>query len=237
MTRFKVAIALACLGGALAGCASKGEPEAAATTEAPAAVPVSIPMVEVNADSLNVRATPDAKGAVVASLKRGERANAPQPAAGGWMYVETAAGAKGYVAAQYVKPVAAGATSAPAPAPAAAAAPTTPAPATTPAAAPPAEGAATAMEESTKKPAPGTKLARVTAGMSEAQVVEILGAPTTQQNYVTGKAWMPFYYGPDTSRLDYRYKGVGIVVFTRNRYSGTTEVIRVDSDPSEDGVP
>ena len=73
--------------------------------------------------------------------------------------------------------------------------------------------------------------------MTEPQVVEIMGAPTTQQNYVTGKAFIPFYYGPDTSRLDYRYKGVGLIVFTRNRYSNQTEVIRTDYDPTEDGVP
>jgi hypothetical protein len=54
---------------------------------------------------------------------------------------------------------------------------------------------------------------------------------------VTGKAWIPFYYGPDTGRLDYRYKGVGIVVFSRSRYSSATKVVRVDSDPSEDGLP
>lgn len=233
MTRFKVAIALACFAGALAGCASKGEPEPAAEAVAPAAAPVSVPMIEVNANSLNVRATPDAKGAVVGSLKRGQRAKAPQPAAGGWIYVETDAGAKGYVAAQYVTPVAETATAAPA----AAAAPSSTAPAAKPAETAPAEGAPTALEETAKKPIPGTKLATITAGMSEAQVIAILGAPTSQQNYVTGKAFIPMYYGPDTSRLDYRYKGVGIVVFTRNRYSGGTEVIRVDHDPSEDGLP
>jgi hypothetical protein len=54
---------------------------------------------------------------------------------------------------------------------------------------------------------------------------------------MTGKAWIPFYYGPDVGRLDYRYKGVGIVVFSRSRYSGGTKVIRVDYDPSEDGNP
>ena len=73
--------------------------------------------------------------------------------------------------------------------------------------------------------------------MTEAQVIEILGAPTSQQNYVTGKAFIPMYYGTDTSRLDYRYKGVGLVVFSRNQYSGGTKVIRVDADPNEDGFP
>ena len=47
--------------------------------------------------------------------------------------------------------------------------------------------------------------------------------------------WIPYYYGPDTRRVDYKYKGVGRVVFGRNRYSGATKVIRVDADSTEDG--
>ncbi len=223
-SRMGIVIALACAGAVLSGCAGRRAAETKAET---AAAQPSTPVVEVTASTLNVRATPSATGAVVGALKRGERANAPQAESGGWLYVETGAGAKGYVASQYVRTVEPAASPAPAAAPAAAAAaePSTPAPAKKNAKAPP-------------KPAPpGSKLARVTNGMTEAQVVEILGAPTSQQNYMTGKAWIPYYYGSDTSRLDYRYKGVGIVVFSRNRYSGGTKVIRVDYDPSEDGLP
>jgi len=227
MTRFKVAIALACIGGLFGGCAGSKEPGEAAPAAAPAAAAATAaPMVEVTATSLNIRATANPKGAVVGTLKRGDRASAPQPAANGWQYVESSAGAKGYVASQYVKAIAGSA-----------------APAATPAAAPaaaaaPAETAAPAQGEPSARPAPaGSKLAKVTPGMTEAQVVEILGAPTTQQSYVTGKMFIPFYFGSDKSRTDYRYKGVGIVVFTRNSYSGATEVIRVDYDPNEDGAP
>jgi len=226
MTRTKFAMTLACIGVALAGCASKNGPEAAAAPAAPAAAPVTTPVVEVTATSLNIRTTPTATGAVVGSLKRGDHANAPQAEAGGWLYVESASGAKGYVASKYVKVVQASAAPA-------AAAPAAPA-----ATAAPEATKAPASDEAAARPAPaGSKLARVTAGMTEPQVVEIMGAPTTQQNYITGKAFIPFYYGPDASRLDYRYKGVGIIVFTRNRYSNQTEVIRVDYDPNEDGVP
>ncbi len=231
MTRFRVAIGLACIGVAFTGCASKGEPEAAPAAAAAAPAPAAVPMVESTATSLNIRATASPTGAVVGSLKKGERANAPQPEAGGWIYVESASGAKGYVASKYVKGVAPAA----APAPAAAAPAATPPPAQT--AAPAEEKAAESGEPPGRPAPPGSKLAKVTVGMTEPQVVEIMGAPTTQQNYITGKAFIPFYYGPDTSRLDYRYKGVGIIVFTRNRYSNQTEVIRIDYDPNEDGVP
>jgi len=54
---------------------------------------------------------------------------------------------------------------------------------------------------------------------------------------MTGKAFIPHYHGPDAHRLDYRYKGVGIVVFNRNRYSSVVKVIRVEADPNEDGYP
>jgi hypothetical protein len=217
MTRFSSLVLLVCAGLALGGCAKK-QPAAAAPAAAPAA---AIPMVEVTAKSLNLRATASTTGAVVASLKQGEQVSAPQPASDGWQYVETSTGATGYVASQYVRPVAGAAPAAAAPA-------ATPAPAAKP---------APAQKEAARPPTPGTPLARVTMGMTEAQVIEILGAPTSQQNYVTGKAFIPMYYGTDTSRLDYRYKGVGLVVFSRNQYSGGTKVIRVDADPSEDGLP
>lgn len=221
MTRSRIVIALALSGAVLVGCAGRRAEEAKAAPAA-AAQP-STPIVEVTASTLNIRATASPTGAVVGALKRGDRANAPQAASGGWLYVETDAGAKGYVASQYVRAVEAPASAAPAAAPTAA--PSAPAPAEKKAKAP-------------AKPAPpGSKLAKVTNGMSEAQVIEILGAPTSQQNYMTGKAWIPYYYGSDTSRMDYRYKGVGIVVFSRSRYSGGTKVIRVDYDPSEDGLP
>jgi hypothetical protein len=227
MTRFWNATVAVCAVLALAGCGKKPASDPSATA-APAATPAAVPMVEVTAKSLNLRANPSTTGAVLASLKQGEQVSAPQPEANGWQYVETSSGAKGYVSSQYVRPVAGSAPPAAAPA-----ATPAPAPAATPA--PAAEPAAN--KEGAKPPPAGSTLAKVTNGMTEAQVIAILGEPTSQQNYVTGKAFIPMYYGTDTSRLDYRYKGVGIVVFSRNQYSGGTKVIRVDYDPSEDGYP
>jgi hypothetical protein len=212
MKRSTIAFALACIGGLLGGCATK-ESAPAAPAAAPAAQ-ASVQVVEVTAASLNVRAAPSPTGAVLGSIKRGERARAPQPEANGWLYVETDSGLSGHVASQYVRTVEGAA--APAAAPATAASSSAPA---------------------ARAPAPGSKLSQVAVGMSEAQVIEILGPPTSQQNYVTGKAWIPWYYGPDTSRLDYRYKGVGLISFSRNRYSGEAKVARVDADPNEDGLP
>jgi hypothetical protein len=80
------------------------------------------------------------------------------------------------------------------------------------------------------------RLAKITLEMVPTQVQEILGAPTSQNTYQTGKAWIPYYYGPDTARTEWKYKGEGRVVFGINRYSGNQRVIRIDYDPAEDGI-
>jgi outer membrane protein assembly factor BamE (lipoprotein component of BamABCDE complex) len=84
-------------------------------------------------------------------------------------------------------------------------------------------------------PPKSSPLARVSLGMTPDEVRQKIGSPTSEQSYVTGKAWIPFYYGPDTARTDWKYKGQGRVVFSRNQYSGSVKVIRIDYDPSEDG--
>lgn len=85
-------------------------------------------------------------------------------------------------------------------------------------------------------PPAGHKLAKVAVGMKADQVKGILGEPTTQTTYMTGKAWIPWYFGP-THQTDWKYKGQGRVVFVNNRWSGQIQsVIRVDYDPAEDGA-
>jgi hypothetical protein len=84
-------------------------------------------------------------------------------------------------------------------------------------------------------PPPGHPLAKVHEGMAPGQVAEVMGAPTSETSYQTGKAWIPFYWGSDLSRTDWKYKGQGRVVFSHNRWSGSQKVIRIDYDPAEDG--
>jgi outer membrane protein assembly factor BamE (lipoprotein component of BamABCDE complex) len=81
-------------------------------------------------------------------------------------------------------------------------------------------------------------LAKIKTGMRIQEVINILGAPTDQNSYATGKAWIPFYYGDDTRRTSYYYKGLGRVVFTGGNAfgGGGGNVVRVDYDPSESGV-
>jgi hypothetical protein len=84
-------------------------------------------------------------------------------------------------------------------------------------------------------PPAGSPLAQVQLGMNDGEVRRIMGEPTSQNAYITGKSFIPYYYGTDTSRTDYKYKGIGRVVFSRNQYSGNLKVIRIDYDPSEQG--
>lgn len=75
-------------------------------------------------------------------------------------------------------------------------------------------------------------LSQITPGMSDVDVRKVLGEPTRSRSYMTGKAWIPWYYGSDTARTAYTYAGQGEVVFSKNRYSGGLTVVRVDYNPS-----
>jgi len=102
-----------------------------------------------------------------------------------------------------------------APAPAAAEAAPAPAPA-------PARKEAAAKEEPSKKaaegdivgtPAPGSRFNKVRLGMGMKEVTDLIGQPTDQGAYITGKAWVPFYFGADRYRHELLYKGMGRLVF------------------------
>jgi hypothetical protein len=123
--------------------------------------------------------------------------------------------AKGKKNAKAAKPAAAAPAAAPAPA---AAAPAT-------AAAPAAGGT--------------VDLSKVTVGMSQAQVNDLLGPPTAQTQRMTGKQWQPFNFGAkDLQRMMYLYKGVGRVEFSlKSAYEGVFRVVAVTPDPKETGYP
>lgn len=81
-------------------------------------------------------------------------------------------------------------------------------------------------------------LAKVQVGMTANEVSQILGMPTNQVSYATGKAWIPWYFGDDARRTEWSYKGLGRVVFTGGNVfgGGGGRVTRVDYDPNETGV-
>lgn len=87
--------------------------------------------------------------------------------------------------------------------------------------------------ENTDTPPPAdSKLAQIKKGMTDSEVRSVLGEPMSSNSYMTGKNWIPFYYGGDTRRTDYLYPELGRVVFSMNRYSGSLKVIRIIYDPN-----
>lgn len=80
--------------------------------------------------------------------------------------------------------------------------------------------------------------AKLKLGMTQGQVHEILGQPTDTKTYQTGKAWIPFYFGPDVMRTDEFYKGVGTITYTGAGIGGVHwTVFRASYNTAEDGFP
>jgi hypothetical protein len=67
--------------------------------------------------------------------------------------------------------------------------------------------------EITGKPARGSQFTKLQIGMSMKQVTDLIGAPTDSGAYVTGKAWIPFYFGSDRHRYELVYKNQGRLIF------------------------
>lgn len=55
--------------------------------------------------------------------------------------------------------------------------------------------------------------AQLKYGMGEGEVTDLVGRPTDKDARITGKNFNPFYYGTDTHRETWFYKGVGRLTF------------------------
>lgn len=83
---------------------------------------------------------------------------------------------------------------------------------------------------------PDCPLAKIKEGMGTRQVMDILGSPTDQEAYMTGKVFIPFYFGSDSSRIVFYYKKLGKIYFTGGGpFGGGGRVIEIMYDPTEDG--
>src|SRR3546814_5369782 len=67
--------------------------------------------------------------------------------------------------------------------------------------------------EITGIPAPDSKFTELKIGMPMKQVTDLIGEPTDQGAYVTGKAFIPFFFGGDKYRYEMAYTGQGRLVF------------------------
>lgn len=67
--------------------------------------------------------------------------------------------------------------------------------------------------EITGKPFSGSTFSRLQIGMPLRQVEDTVGPPTDQGAYITGKAFIPFYFGSDRYRYEMVYRGQGRLIF------------------------
>ncbi len=69
-------------------------------------------------------------------------------------------------------------------------------------------------EEAIPTPIPATsKFAKIQLGWSLKRVQDTIGEPTEMRDYATGKAFIPFYFGSDSYRMEGLYKGEGRIIY------------------------
>ena len=86
-------------------------------------------------------------------------------------------------------------------------------------------------------PAPNSKFSKVHSGMYSKEVVDLIGSPTDQKSFQTGKAFIPFHFGGDNYRTEYHYKGEGVLTFSGGGMgaTGSLKLIKVEVNPQESG--
>ena len=89
--------------------------------------------------------------------------------------------------------------------------------------------------EITGKPAPGSKFTQLQIGMPMKQVTDIIGQPTDQGVYVTGKAFIPFYFGSDRHRYEMAYKGQGRLIFAGKGWDSGGNLIWIIHNKDDSG--
>lgn len=77
-------------------------------------------------------------------------------------------------------------------------------------------------------------LQKVTLGMTETEVQEVLGPPTQTSTRITGKQFNPFHFsGRDTMRVVYHYRGIGRVEFSHGSWGQRHGAIQCVHAPEE----
>jgi hypothetical protein len=84
---------------------------------------------------------------------------------------------------------------------------------------------------------PGSPFSKLQIGMPLRQVTDTVGQPTDQGAYITGKAFIPFFYGSDRYRYEFVYKGQGRLIFAGGSAYDLTgaHLIWIIYSPSEGG--
>jgi outer membrane protein assembly factor BamE (lipoprotein component of BamABCDE complex) len=116
-------------------------------------------------------------------------------------------------------------------------------------------GAAIAAEEPAKKdeaaepvivgnPPAESPFGQLKIGMSYEEVLAIVGKPTSENSWCTGKQHIPFYFGSDRGRAEANFKGMGQLKFNSDvtvypfricKADKPTTLIHVLYDPDSTG--
>ncbi len=97
-----------------------------------------------------------------------------------------------------------------------------------------AQPAATTVAAPAKAPIPaGSPLAKIKDGMGMKEVADLIGPPTDTNSHITGKAFIPFYFGGDRAQTVAYYKGLGRIIYSSA--NGSPRVSAVEYDPNETG--
>ena len=75
-----------------------------------------------------------------------------------------------------------------------------------------------------------SRFSRLEKGMGMKQVTKLVGKPTDKHRFMTGKSFIPFYFGSDSSRTVYYYKRQGELQF-----NARGQLVKIVYDRSEDG--
>lgn len=75
-----------------------------------------------------------------------------------------------------------------------------------------------------------SRFSRLRKGMSMRRVTSLIGHPDDTSHFMTGKSFIPFYYGPDRSRTVYYYRHQGEVQFNRRG-----RLVEIKYNPRESG--
>jgi hypothetical protein len=87
---------------------------------------------------------------------------------------------------------------------------------------------------STSAPVPtSSPLAQIHEGMGMTGVTQLAGPPTDTCSHITGKAFIPFYFGNDKYVTELHYRGQGRVILSGGM--GSPQVSAVEYDPNESG--
>lgn len=93
-------------------------------------------------------------------------------------------------------------------------------------------------DEAIPTPIPPTSIfSKISVGWSMSRVHDTIGKPTDTRHYITGKNWIPMYFGSDRVRLEDLYKGEGRVIYAGGAGMGNQgyTVFKIIYDPNESG--